>query len=1191
MPPKKTPAMDIPAEAIKIAKQAKTIKVIKAVRTTKATKVIKPTKQPKPIKLTNEEFAKKYAAVGFVPFTLNIGIKPDGRKDLRPPKGYNQIGDDYMDYVFDNMNGMAIRAGTMISDDSHLILIDIDNKQSDGVGNGMEKWKELTKGMDIQTPTQQTANNGLHYLFKVDRKTFEQLKASGTEISIDGHKYAIDYKADKQFAIVEPSTYDGKVYRWIVDYTVDVMEMPRWLIDILVNQTEHKKPEVIVKKTKKHSNVVAMGEHLAVEEDVVAHQEVNMSDGIVALQPVDDAVIVGNRYADSEIECLLGMLSRARCDSYDEWLHVGMCLYNINKMYLILWKKWSENSPKYDEQECDAKWKTFKKDRKTGLFIGSLLNWCKHDNAEAYNAFTRRVKTHKLIYSKFPEEKLKCRDTKVISKVCSYTRLANDNCLIYGESHGEPSMYVEMMKDMMTIKCKHPECYGKIYPCEHVSLSKNEMNIIFNGDIHVNVNTTADATEFAEVKIFEDNYLNTLVFTSLNGEANSLAEIVYYNLKDVHNYGENNRWYTYENHKWTNVGMKNIKLRDSMKCKLRESYVPLLDYYEKNNDSGDNEHTRNKKIQRIKQIMKSFDNTTLKNNIMVELIDLYFTRNNPQRNFTGKLDTLEHLVGFNNGVYDMNAYEFRAGHPSDYISLSTGYDYQDSHTKEYAGLQKFLSDVLPREGELEYMLTYISTSLTGNELELFTILTGSGRNGKSKFIELLGASYGSYFVAIQSQMFTRPKPDASAPDPGMLHLLHRKIVIASEPEKNSKLNSGFIKFITGRDSTILRNCHENTMFNFRANFITMLTCNDIPDCDDIDNAFSKRLRCVNFPSEFVDNPTGKNQKQIDTNINKNFEMWRADFMLLLIEHHKKYHSAKKLVPTENILRWGRKYANEVDVYVRFLNEKTEECWTHMKTSALYECFGEWHGKNYPHAHQPNIRAFIANIKTHRIVDHVKVNKETCYGVKHIRLIGAHDDSPAKKHTHVPHYIVQHVPCHGVGGTCPYNNKCRSNKHDGYCKYCFCNLFPDDPRTKNIRTKTKEIEVINHVCMNHQGTWYHDKPIHFNFENKCCPSRRRIDLRQMIGNTMLCIEVDEHQHRSYPTYDDFVRYNELAFELTCKYIFIRYNPDQYKVHGVVAHTDTQTRLQRLSEEIRKQIDIIESARNENYLEIVHLFYDE
>jgi phage/plasmid-associated DNA primase len=198
----------------------------------------------------------------------------------------------------------------------------------------------------------------------------------------------------------------------------------------------------------------------------------------------------------------------------------------------------------------------------------------------------------------------------------------------------------------------------------------------------------------------------------------------------------------------------------------------------------------------------------------------------------------------------------------------------------------FIQDIQPNKEERDYMLTYLSIGLIGNLLELFTILTGSGRNGKSKLVELLKTTFGDYFGCVQSQMFTRPRPDADSPDSGLLYLAKKKIVVASEPEKNSKLNSGFIKFITGRDSSSLRKCHSNDMVDFTAKFITLLICNDIPDCDDIDNAFSKRLRCINFPTEFVNEPKKDNQKKIDVKINQNFDYWCLDFMLLLIEYYK-----------------------------------------------------------------------------------------------------------------------------------------------------------------------------------------------------------------------------------------------------------------------------------------------------------------
>jgi hypothetical protein len=162
---------------------------------------------------------------------------------LKPPKGYNNINqENYINFIDNSMNGMAIRTGCLIDEKYYLILIDIDNKETETVKNGLHKWEELIKGKKINTPTQKTGNGGLHYLFKVSQSLYDKLPSSGTELVIDNEKYAIDFKAKNQFMIVEPSTYNNKTYKWTTKITTEVQEMPEWLVNIIY--TEYK----IIKK-------------------------------------------------------------------------------------------------------------------------------------------------------------------------------------------------------------------------------------------------------------------------------------------------------------------------------------------------------------------------------------------------------------------------------------------------------------------------------------------------------------------------------------------------------------------------------------------------------------------------------------------------------------------------------------------------------------------------------------------------------------------------------------------------------------------------------------------------------------------------------------------------------------------------------------------------------------------------------
>ena len=179
-----------------------------------------------------------------------------------------------------------------------------------------------------------------------------------------------------------------------------------------------------------------------------------------------------------------------------------------------------------------------------------------------------------------------------------------------------------------------------------------------------------------------------------------------------------------------------------------------------------------------------------------------------------------------------------------------------------------------------------------------------------------------------------------------------------------------------------------------------------------------------------------------------------------------------------------------------------------------------------------------------------------------------------------------------------HKKCKANyclgtlansKYKGYCATCYQQLFPTDPLTLQIRCKTKEITVQNYINLNFEG-FQHDKPL---YTGNCdCTHRRRIDHRKLIGNTLLCIETDEEQHKGYDKDDEEIRYDDLYMLHSGKFIFIRFNPDKFKdKNGKSINPMMYTRLPILKEEIEKQIKRIENEENKELLEIIKLYYDE
>jgi len=129
-----------------------------------------------------------------------------------------------------------------------------------------------------------------------------------------------------------------------------------------------------------------------------------------------------------------------------------------------------------------------------------------------------------------------------------------------------------------------------------------------------------------------------------------------------------------------------------------------------------------------------------------------------------------------------------------------------------------------------------------------------------------------------------------------------------------------------------------------------------------------------------------------------------------------------------------------------------------------------------------------------------------------------------------------------------NKTCKNNwcftqvteKYEGYCMYCYMNMFPDKPISRNY--KTKEYSVVEFVKNAFQNVqWISDKKI----TDGC--SKRRPDLMLDLGFQIIIVEIDENQHIDYDCSCENKRIMELSQDVGHRpIIFIRFNPDEYEL---------------------------------------------
>jgi hypothetical protein len=114
---------------------------------------------------------------------------------------------------------------------------------------------------------------------------------------------------------------------------------------------------------------------------------------------------------------------------------------------------------------------------------------------------------------------------------------------------------------------------------------------------------------------------------------------------------------------------------------------------------------------------------------------------------------------------------------------------------------------------------------------------------------------------------------------------------------------------------------------------------------------------------------------------------------------------------------------------------------------------------------------------------------------------------------------------------------KNKKYKGYCAYCYINMFPNKPVSRNYKTKEKAVSDYIKEVFNNMD-WICDRKV----QDGC--SQKRPDLLLELGYQVIIIEVDEQQHNGYSCENK--RLMEISQDLGHRpIVLIRFNPDSYK----------------------------------------------
>jgi P4 family phage/plasmid primase-like protien len=432
-----------------------------------------------------------------------------------------------------------------------------------------------------------------------------------------------------------------------------------------------------------------------------------------------------------------------------------------------------------------------------------------------------------------------------------------------------------------------------------------------------------------------------------------LAKVLYEMYKDQFVCASSRKsglWYHFNGHRWEEMET-HIEIYEKISTEMCEEYCRRLS--DCNADSINENLTEEerdsaeKKGQKMMTIIRKLKTNSNKKSIMDECKTLFFNKE-----FLHKLDTNPYLIGFENGVYDLEKLQFRDGIPEDYISFSTKIDYMefDEYDENWVDLRLFINSIFPNEDIYDYFLTFMATCLQGvNNEEKFRIWIGTGSNGKSKLEELFISAFGEYCMKFPITLLTGKRPQSNATDPAVVKAKGKRFCYFEEPNEGEKVNAGRLKEYTGGDKIEGRGMYEKSSVEYKPQFKLALLCNDLPEIPPTDAGVWRRIEVVEFKSKFVDNPIEDFEFKIDRKISEKIPNWKELFMSLLIDvYYAKYKENGIVVPDE-VKKYTLNYQKQCDTYSDFIIEAIEETDgedNKIEISDLHDEFKEWYIENF-----------------------------------------------------------------------------------------------------------------------------------------------------------------------------------------------------------------------------------------------------
>ena len=456
--------------------------------------------------------------------------------------------------------------------------------------------------------------------------------------------------------------------------------------------------------------------------------------------------------------------------------------------------------------------------------------------------------------------------------------------------------------------------------------------------------------EYIKVK---NNSINTFIEESLNSATDfDFAQVLYHMFRDkyVCSNIQNKTWFIFRNHRWEPD--KGLTLRMAISKDMFNFYFMKMEEISSEIQHTEDEEKKDylrKKVAQISKISEKLKKTNDKNNIMSEAMELFY-----DKDFIKCMDTNKYLMCFNNGVVDFKNKIFRDGYPQDYITKTTGiryepYNPEDSKQSEISSeIISFMEKLFPIDSLNQYMWDHLASCLIGiNINQTFNIYRGSGSNGKSILADLMSLAFGEYKGTVPITLVTEKRSNIGGTSSEIVQLKGLRYAVMQEPSKNTKINEGIMKELTGGDPLQGRALYSESE-TFEPQFKLVVCTNHLFDIQSNDDGTWRRIRICDFLAKFVD----ENEKHTDDtpyvfpkdrDLKDKLPKYAPVFMSMLVK--RVFETDGHVKDCDVVTAASNKYRQGQDVIAGFMNEmilKTGNPKDKIKKQELVQSFKVWY---------------------------------------------------------------------------------------------------------------------------------------------------------------------------------------------------------------------------------------------------------